>query len=156
MGQRSRVVETRDQAIRRLAAVAEERGIRVYVYPQTGEHYATSASTPGLLHRVTLWSCDCPGFCRHGRCSHHSALLAELDELPPLPEPPDPVAMVARRAERVATWEENNLVHANTLLAAVIARQDAGETVPYAKVREAVDAVAIYQAATSTPVALAA
>ena len=78
MEQKSRLVETHDQAVLRLAALAEERGIRIYVYPQTGEHYASSISTPGLLHRVTLWSCDCPGFCRYGRCSHHSALLAGL------------------------------------------------------------------------------
>src|SRR4051812_26176642 len=104
MEQCSRPTETRDQAIHRLAAVAQERGIRVYVYPATGEHYATSASTPGLLHRVTLVSCDCPGFVRNQRCTHHSALLAEIGQLPPVPEPTTPAAMAERRTARVEQW----------------------------------------------------
>src|SRR5215218_204263 len=123
MEQERRAVETVDQAIHRLAAVATVRGVRVYVYPPTGEHYATSASTPGLLHRVTLLSCDCPGFVRHGRCTHHAALLAELDQLPPLPEPPTPEPMTAQAARHIEH-------QARAWLESLIARQERGKTIP--------------------------
>jgi hypothetical protein len=83
-----RTPETVDQAVHRLAKEARAKGVQVFVYPHTGEHYATSASNPGELHRVTLLSCDCPGFIRHQRCTHHSALLAEVGQLPPLPAAP--------------------------------------------------------------------
>ena len=150
--------ETWAQAITRLALQARENDVTIYVYDIDGppQYFATSIGQPGRLYRVSAFSCQCRGFIAHQKCQHHSALLAFIGELPPLPEPPDPAALAQRRAERIQTWQENNLVHANTLLAAVIAKQDAGETVPYAQVREAVDAVATYQAATSTPVALAA
>jgi hypothetical protein len=77
--------ETVDQAVHRLAAEAKRKGVQIFVYPPTGEYYATSTSSPDQLHRVTLMSCDCSGFLRHRRCTHHCALLAELDELPKLP-----------------------------------------------------------------------
>jgi hypothetical protein len=76
-------IETPEQAIRRLAAQARDRGIRVALYEPTGEWYASSFTAPDRLHRVTRVSCDCPGFCRHGRCMHHAALLHHLGELPP-------------------------------------------------------------------------
>ena len=82
MVQTQRTPETHSAAIHRLAERAVDKGITIHCYPLTGEHFATSASTPGLLHRVTIVSCDCEGFIRHGRCTHHSALLAELGELP--------------------------------------------------------------------------
>ena len=159
MEQKSRTVETRDEAVRRLAVVAQERGLRVYVHEVNGrsEWFVTSASQPDRLHRATVFSCDCAGFISHGRCTHNSALLAFIGQLPPTPEPPAPAAMVARRTERVVNWRANNLTHANTLLAAVIAKQDAGETVPAADIREATEAVALYAAAPHQPaVALAA
>ena len=83
-----RLIETTEQAIRRLAARAREHGIRVYQYPHTGEWYCSSYSQPDMLHRVTRVSCDCPGFTRHGRCQHHAALLHYLGELPPDPLTP--------------------------------------------------------------------
>ena len=148
--------ESWGQAVNRLALQARENGVTIYCHclGTRPEYFATSVSRPGTIHRVTAVSCTCVGFFSHQRCQHVAALLDEIGELPPIE--PDPVALAQRRAERIQTWQENNLVHANTLLAAVIAKQDAGETVPYAQVREAIDAVATYQAATSTPVALAA
>ena len=83
-----KTIETRDEAVHRLAAKAKQLGVQIYTYPRTGEYYATSTSSPDELHRVTLISCDCPGFLRHQRCTHHAALLADLDGLPTLPPTP--------------------------------------------------------------------
>ena len=56
----------------RLAEEAKRRGLRVLHVPATNEAYVTSASDPTLLHRVTGFSCDCPGFLAWQRCTHHS------------------------------------------------------------------------------------
>jgi len=161
MEQRSRLVETRDQALHRLAALAEERGITVHWHDRGAvrEYFATSGSKPGLLYRVTLHSCDCEGFVRHGRCSHFARLLAELDELPPLPTPPTPAEMTGSRAVRVEQWHINNERHARRWLESLIARQDAGEIVAQRDIDEATGWVATYAAITGSnqqPVALAA
>ena len=76
------VKETHDERIIRLAQVARERRIQVFQEVATGQWFATSASKPETLHRVTALSCDCLGFVAHQRCSHHSALLAKLGWLP--------------------------------------------------------------------------
>lgn len=73
--------ETHDEAIYRLADQAVQRGVQIYRTPD-GRHYATSISNPGELHYVTAYSCDCRGFARHQRCTHHGALLAHLGWLP--------------------------------------------------------------------------
>ncbi len=84
--------ETRDEALCRLAAEAQRRGVQVYRTPD-GRYWATSISQPGALHYVTGVSCDCVGFVRHQRCTHHSALLAHLGWLPVSPDPtPAPAA----------------------------------------------------------------
>jgi len=90
--------ETVDAAVIRLAGEAAARGVRVY--RAGAEWFAPSRTHPGTLHRVTAYSCDCPGFARHQRCSHHAALLAHLGWLPavtgdpdPDPDPPVTVAM---------------------------------------------------------------
>jgi len=86
--QATRPVESRDEALIRLAAVAEERDVKIFTYPHTNEFYATSVSRPGALHRVTALSCTCAGFVRHQRCVHFAALLEHIGELPPIePEP---------------------------------------------------------------------
>lgn len=85
-----RTVESREQAIHRLAAQARDKGIRVLVYPQTNEHFAESASHPGELHRVTMVSCDCRGWMRHGQCMHNAAVLDMYGNLPRLDPEPDP------------------------------------------------------------------
>jgi len=78
-----RSVETKAQAVVRLAAQATANGVRIYAYDLT--YYATSTSDPSALHRVTAWSCDCHAFRFRGRCQHHAALLAHIGELPVLP-----------------------------------------------------------------------
>ena len=54
-------IESRDQAINRLAVEARTRGIQIFQYRPTNEYYATSTSNPEYLHRVTVLSCDCVG-----------------------------------------------------------------------------------------------
>ncbi len=84
--------ETHDEAICRLADKALELGVQIYRTPD-GRHWATSISQPGTLHYVTGHSCDCQGFIRHQRCSHHAALLAHMGWLPELPTPPTPAVV---------------------------------------------------------------
>ena len=78
-----RLLETRDEALNRLARLARKRGIRVLTYPLTGEQFALSLSHPETVHRVTRLGCDCLGFTYHSRCTHYAALLDSLGELPP-------------------------------------------------------------------------
>jgi hypothetical protein len=86
--------ETHDAAVIRLAGEAAARGVTVY--RAGSEWFAPSRTRPGTLHRVTAYSCDCPGFARHQRCGHHSALLAHMGWLPAGdPDPAPPVAPVA-------------------------------------------------------------
>jgi len=90
--------------LRRLAAEATKRGIRILSEPLSGEHFATSATDPTLLHRVTAYSCSCRGFTRWGRCSHFAALLASKGWLPELdPEPSAPVVMPSTSIPAVET-----------------------------------------------------
>jgi hypothetical protein len=70
-----------DQDVCRLAMVARQRNVRVFHYQPTNEHYAVSRRGDAL-HRVTRLSCDCLGFQRAQRCTHHAALLDCLGELP--------------------------------------------------------------------------
>ena len=78
----------------RLADLAQERGLRVFE-ASPNHWYCTSYSDPFKLHVVTGFSCDCQGFIRHQRCTHHAALLAHLGWLPeiddetPAPAPAD-------------------------------------------------------------------
>src|SRR5215210_7716078 len=84
----------------RLADLAEERGIRILVEPISGEHFATSATDPTILYKVTGFSCTCKGFMHWERCTHHSLLLVQLGWLPdldPEPEPPAPIVAARRR-----------------------------------------------------------
>ena len=86
--------ESHDAAVIRLAGEAAARGVRVYRAGSTW--FATSRTRPGTLHRVTGYSCDCAGFARHQRCTHHAALLARLEWLPAGdPDPAPPAAPVA-------------------------------------------------------------
>jgi hypothetical protein len=64
----------------RLADLAHERGLRLF---RDGPRwYCSSASDAGGCHYVTGFSCDCPGFIAHQRCSHHALLLERLGWLP--------------------------------------------------------------------------
>ena len=104
--------ESRDAAIRRLALRARELGVKVYCHDlgKTVEYFATSTSRPGTLHRVTVLSCDCEGFLRYQRCTHHSALLESIGELPPAPtpDPADVAALLAARVELARLEDLNN------------------------------------------------
>ena len=81
-------VESRDQAIVRLAAQAHKKGVQLLHYSISDEWFATSTRNPGELHKLTMISCTCPGFFSHQRCMHHSLLLEELGQLPdPDPDP---------------------------------------------------------------------
>ena len=72
---------TAPEDLHRLAALGRARGLTLY---RTGDGalFCTSASNLGLLHRVGAGGCDCPGFARWQRCSHHSIALAELGMIP--------------------------------------------------------------------------
>jgi hypothetical protein len=88
--------ESHDAAVIRLAGEAAARGVRVY--RAGSEWFCPSSSQPGTLHKVTGYSCDCRGFARHQRCSHHSALLSHMGWLPTVtgdPDPDPPVTPVA-------------------------------------------------------------
>ena len=69
--------------VHRLADLADARGVDVLQDCQ-GRWMATSARTPGLVYALTGFSCTCPGFVSHGRCSHHALLLRRLGWLPEL------------------------------------------------------------------------
>jgi len=97
MGQRKER-ETHDQAVIRLAAEARRQGVIVYkVEGSRGpQWFSPSRSRPGGVHALTAVSCDCDGFLRWQRCTHHSALLDHLGWLPVLgPDPDPPVTPVA-------------------------------------------------------------
>ena len=95
-----RVRPTTPANLWRLAEQGEQNGVRILTECVSGERFATSASEPGTVYRLTARSCTCKGFAYHGRCQHHSLLLAQLGWLPdvdPEPEPPAP-ALPARRS----------------------------------------------------------
>ncbi len=77
----SRITTQRAEDLHRLANQAEARGIRILLTAD-GEHFATSATNPTQLHRVSPESCDCRGFTYWQRCTHHSLLLSELGLIP--------------------------------------------------------------------------
>jgi len=85
----TRAVESEAAALHRLAAQAKARGIKIIQNIVTNAHFATSASRPGTLHKVTLYSCDCAGFLRHARCVHYAAILEMYASLPVI-EGPEP------------------------------------------------------------------
>ncbi len=82
--------ETREDALMRLATQARASGVRLYQDRNDGRFYASSRSQPGTFHRLTGFSCTCPGFVRHSRCAHLAALHSALGWLAddPTPEPP--------------------------------------------------------------------
>lgn len=82
--------ESREEALMRLATQARATGVRLYMDKVDGRFYASSRSQPGALHRLTGFSCTCPGFVRHSRCAHLAALHSALGWLEDdsTPEPP--------------------------------------------------------------------
>jgi hypothetical protein len=83
MAQEHRSSVTTVADLHRLAEFAHARGLRVF---EAAPHqwFCTSHSDPFAPHVVTGFSCDCAGFVRHQRCTHHSLLLAHLGWLPEL------------------------------------------------------------------------
>jgi len=88
--------ESREDALMRLAVQARASGVRLFQDRSDGRFYASSRSQPGALHRLTAWTCSCPGFVRHSRCSHLAALHAALGwlERDPDPEPTPPATPI--------------------------------------------------------------
>jgi hypothetical protein len=66
----------------RLADQGRANGVIILSECVSGARYATSATSPSTIYYLTGFSCTCPGFVGHGRCQHHSLLLAELGWLP--------------------------------------------------------------------------
>jgi hypothetical protein len=96
VSQWSPLLEGEQDALVRLLAKARQEGIRLYRDSSDGRHYASSASTPGKLHYVTAYSCDCQGYAHHQRCKHHSALLSALGWISGEPDPtPDMIVTVS-------------------------------------------------------------
>ncbi len=78
----------------RLAEEARSKGVVLLAESATGERFATSASDPRIVHRLTERGCSCKGFAYAGRCTHHSLLLDELGWLPDAA--PAPVCVTCR------------------------------------------------------------
>lgn len=57
-------------------------GVRILTECLSSERFATSASEPGTLYRLTAYTCTCKGYVHAGRCQHQSLPLAELGWLP--------------------------------------------------------------------------
>jgi len=80
--QRTRPATAED--FHRLADLAHQRALQLF---RDGPRwYCTSASDPGACYFVTGFSCTCPGFVSHQRCTHYALLLERLGWLPELPE----------------------------------------------------------------------
>ncbi len=80
-------IETRTEALRRLAQVARESGVKL-MCDTDGDYWATSVSEPGWLYRLEPDRCGCRGFATHRRCRHVAALHAHLGYLDPDSTPP--------------------------------------------------------------------
>lgn len=76
--------ETHDEAIARLAVKAAEVGVHLFTHGESPRQawYAASVTKPGVLYRVTLYSCECRGFCKWQRCIHYAALLLRFNSVP--------------------------------------------------------------------------
>ena len=99
-----RVRPTTPADLWRLAEQGQQNGVAILSESASGERFATSASEPGTIHRLTAHGCSCKGFTYAGRCQHHSLLLAQLGWLPdldPQPEPPTPAAPAVAPSRRM-------------------------------------------------------
>ncbi len=79
----TRVQTQRAEDLRRLADQGERNGCRILVEPISGEHFATSATSP-ILYRVGLAGCTCRGYQAWHRCQHFALYLSECGMLPDL------------------------------------------------------------------------
>ncbi len=79
-------IESRTDALRRLAQVARESGVRL-LRDDFGQMFATSVTEAGWLYPLEPDSCGCRGFAMHRRCRHIAALHAWLGWLNDEPDP---------------------------------------------------------------------
>ncbi|MDP9470212.1 MAG: hypothetical protein M3Q71_06025 [Chloroflexota bacterium] len=96
-----RIVQTTVEDLLRLADQGERRGVRILL-TSDGQHFATSATNPTLVHRVDERGCDCRGYFYWGRCTHHALLLSQLGALPDI----EPVVTDVVIAEAAAPCRE--------------------------------------------------
>ncbi len=69
----------------RLADQGERNGIRILVEPISGQHFATSATSP-ILYRVSGAGCSCRGYQTWQRCQHFGLFLSEMGWIPDIAE----------------------------------------------------------------------
>ncbi len=69
----------------RLADQGEWNGIRILVEPISGQHFATSATSP-ILYRVSGAGCSCRGYQTWQRCQHFGLFLSEMGWIPDIAE----------------------------------------------------------------------
>jgi len=93
--------ESREDALMRLAGQARATGVKLFQDQSDGRFYASSRSQPGVLHRLTAWTCSCRGFTQRQRCSHLAALHSALGWLnvEPEPDPEKPAVSTATCGE---------------------------------------------------------
>src|SRR5215216_1339924 len=86
-----RVRPTTPTDLWRLAEQGQQNGVRILTECVSGERFATSASEPGTVYRLTAHGCTCKGF------NYHSLLLAQLVWLPD----PEPAPAAAPRCSTI-------------------------------------------------------
>ncbi len=69
----------------RLADQGERNGVMILVEPISGQHFATSATSP-ILYRVSAAGCSCRGYEMWQRCQHFGLFLSEMGWIPDVAE----------------------------------------------------------------------
>ncbi len=77
----TRVVVQQAEDLLRLADQGERNGVRILVEPISGQHFATSATSP-ILYRVSAAGCSCRGYQAWQRCQHFGLFLSEMGWIP--------------------------------------------------------------------------
>ncbi len=81
----TRVAMQKAEDLLRLADQGERNGVRILVEPISGEHFATSATSP-ILYRVSGAGCSCRGYQTWQRCQHFGLFLSEMGWIPDVAE----------------------------------------------------------------------
>ncbi|MDP9358314.1 MAG: hypothetical protein M3R02_24110 [Chloroflexota bacterium] len=77
----TRVAVQRAEDLLRLADQGERNGVRILVEPISGQHFATSATSP-ILYQVSAAGCSCRGYQTWQRCQHFGLFLSEMGWIP--------------------------------------------------------------------------
>ncbi len=77
----TRVATQKAEDLLRLADQGERNGVRILVEPISGQHFATSATSP-ILYRVSAAGCSCRGYQTWQRCQHFGLFLSEMGWIP--------------------------------------------------------------------------